>query len=151
MIDDRLQIDGFNPYTWSGTYGVPTDGFAKNVFIDGSYTSGISDKPMDMTAPIDTPDDPNLNNSGPMYLKTTDVSPAPFRGFPARKFEYPDGTTTWYRPGAKWPWMGNGSTGASSGDQPWPWTARFSRGRDNTLLLLIALAIFAYMLYIKLR
>lgn len=149
MLDDRLQIDGFNPYTWSGTYGVPTDGFPKNVFIDGSYTSAISEKPMEVTAPVEYPDDPNLHNSGPMYLKTTEVDPAPFRGFPARKFEYSDGTTTWYRPGAPWSWMGAGKgSGDSSGDT---WTARMSMSRPNSWLLWIALAIFVYILYTKLR
>lgn len=144
MIDDRLQIDGFNPYTWSGTYGVPTDGFPKNVFIDGSYDTGISEVPMEMTAPIENPNDPNLHNSGPMYLKTVSVDPAPFRGFPARKMEYSDGTTTWYRPGAPWSWMDRGAPDDT-------WTARFRRGRHNNLLLWIALAIFAYILYTKLR
>jgi len=146
MIDDRLQIDGFNPYTWSGTYGVSHDGFPKNVFIDGSYTSAISERPMEVTAPVENPNDPNLHNSGPMYLKTASVDPAPFRGFPARKLEYSDGTTTWYRPGAPWSWMGGRS--AAPDDS---WTTQVSRSRNNNMLLWIALAIFAYILYTKLR
>ena len=40
-----------------------------------------------------------LNMSGPMYLKTAQVNPAPYRMFPARKFEYDNGKVTWDRPG----------------------------------------------------
>ena len=30
MIDDRLQIDKFNPTTWTGDFGIPHDGFPKD-------------------------------------------------------------------------------------------------------------------------
>jgi hypothetical protein len=106
MIDDRLQIDGFDPYTWSGTYGVNTDGFRKDTFMDGSYFTQIDETPMNVTETLQNADDPNLDQSGPMYLKTVAASTAPFPAFPARKMEYSDGTTTWYRPGQPWSWFG---------------------------------------------
>jgi hypothetical protein len=108
MIDDRLQIDGFDPYTWSGTYGVNTDGFRKDTFMDGSYFTQIDETPMNVTETLQNADDPNLDQSGPMYLKTVAASTAPFPAFPARKMEYSDGTTTWYRPGQPWSWSGYG-------------------------------------------
>lgn len=105
MIDDRLQIDKFNPTTWTGDFGINHDGFRKDVFIDGSYTTGISEEPVDysddlMNKPMDL--------SGNVHLKTIDPNYAPHGAFPTRKFEYSDGTVTWYRPGDPWCWMGGG-------------------------------------------
>ena len=100
LIDDRLQIDGFNAYTWSNTFGVPNDGFYKD-FMNGEYTTQIDETPQVYTDenqdlahfnPLD------LNRSGPMYLKEASVNPAPYRMFPARKYEYDNGTVTWDRP-----------------------------------------------------
>ena len=139
MIDDRLQIDGFNPYVWSGTFGVPKDGFPKTWFIDGSYTTQIDETPMTVTEPIQGADDPGRNFSGSMYLKTAETSPAPFLGYPARKLEYSDGTVSWFRPGAKWPWIGLGGESdgytaklqggvrrSCSGWHCWHWSPSFS-------------------------
>jgi hypothetical protein len=33
MIDDRLQIDGFNPSTWTGDFGINEDGFPKTMVV----------------------------------------------------------------------------------------------------------------------
>lgn len=141
MIDDRLQIDGFDPYTWSGTYGVNTDGFRKDTFIDGKYYTQIDEVPMEFTAPVE---DPPLGDSGAMFVKTASVNPAPYRMFPARKFEYADGTCTWYRPDAPWSWMNQGKTGDSLGR----WIA--SKGSDE-LLFYFALAVLGFFLVTKLK
>jgi hypothetical protein len=100
LIDDRLQIDGFNAYTWTGTFGVPTDGFYKN-FMDGSYVSQIDETPQtytDENTDLDHFNPLDLNRSGPMYLKEASVNPAPWRMFPARKYELDNGVVTWERP-----------------------------------------------------
>ena len=145
MIDDRLQVDGFNPYVWSGTFGVPKDGFPKTWYIDGTYTTQIDETPTTYTDPLVGADDPNQNVSGSMYLKTAQTSPAPFRGFPARKLEYSDGTVTWFRPGAPWPWIGSG--GAPDG-----YTAKLQRGQPHEKVLFwLALAALAFFLFTKLR
>ena len=105
LIDDRLQIDGLDMYTWTNTFGVPTDGFSKSTFMDGSYTRGTDEPPMapqDANPALGHFDPLTLNLSGPMYLKETSVNPAPDRMYPARKFEYADGTVTWDRPGRSW-------------------------------------------------
>jgi hypothetical protein len=102
LIDDRLQIDGLDMYTWTNTFGIPTDGFSKGTFMDGSYMRGTDENPMalqDANPALDHFDPLRLNMSGPMYLKETSVNPAPDRMYPARKFEYEDGTVTWDRPG----------------------------------------------------
>lgn len=45
MACDDLSINRFNPYTWSGTFGVYSDGFPSTIPIDGSYTTEISEEP----------------------------------------------------------------------------------------------------------
>jgi hypothetical protein len=80
-----------------------------------------------------------------MYLKTAETSPAPFMGYPARKLEYSDGTTTWFRPGAKWPWIGQG--GGTDG-----YTAKLQGKQQNQQILfwLALLALVAF-LFSRLR
>jgi hypothetical protein len=138
MACDYLSINRFNPYTWSGTFGVYSDGFPSTIAIDGSYTTEISEEPTVYTDSLVGGSDPNMNLSGPMYLKTADSSPAPFRGFPARKNEFPDGTVTWARPGQPWSWMG----GHRAKDDTW--TAEV-KGQDLLIwLVLIALVIYLF-------
>lgn len=141
MIDDRLQIDGFDPYTWSGTYGVNRDGFRKDTFIDGTYFTQMDEEPMEFTEPVE---DPPLGDSGAMFVKTVSVDPAPFRMFPARKFEYADGTCTWYRPDAPWSWMDKGAGADAVGR----WIA--SKGADE-LVFYLALAVLGFFFVTKLK
>jgi hypothetical protein len=145
MIDDRLQIDGFDPYTWSGTYGVNTDGFRKDTFIDGSYYTQVDEVPMEMQDQVEESQNPEFNTSGAMYVKTASVNPAPYRMFPTRKFEYADGTCTWYRPDMPWSWMGSGS-----GDSLGRWIAAKGVRGDN-LIFYVVLAILAYFLFKKFK
>ena len=96
LIDDRLQIDGFNAYTWTNTFGVPTDGFYKD-FINGTYTTQIDEVPQtytDENPALDHFNPLDLNRSGPMYLNEVSVDPAPYRMFPARKYELDNGVVT---------------------------------------------------------
>ncbi len=137
MACDTLSINRINPYTWSGTYGLYSDGFPSTIPIDGSYTTEISEKETVYTDPLAGSDDQNMNLSGPMYLKTIDASPAPFLGFPARKNEFPDGTVEWYRPGQPWSWMG----GKRASDDTWTFTG--NKGYDGLILLvLLVLAVY---------
>jgi hypothetical protein len=87
--------------------------------------------------------DPNMNLSGSMYLKTVDSSPAPFRGFPARKNEFPDGTVAWVRPGQPWSWMG----GHRAKDDTW--TARVKGGSD--MLIWLVFAVIALYLFSRIK
>lgn len=96
LIDDRLQIDGVNMYTATDTFGVPTGGFYKD-YINGAYFTGIDENAVDYSTCESA--DQLQSVSGNMYLKTTGSSPAPHPMFPARKYDYVDGTTNWYRPG----------------------------------------------------
>lgn len=103
-LNDDIQINKFNITTWTGDYGINYDGFPKNMYIDGSYVTQMDETPTEYPSIIDEDDvnhfDPQrLNMSGPMYLKEASVNPAPYRMYPARKFEYDDGVVTWDRPG----------------------------------------------------
>jgi len=138
MVDDALSINRFNPYTWSGTYGVYSDGFPSTLTIDGSYTTQISNEPTQYPVPPPGSANQNMDLSGPMYLKTAQTSPAPFRGFPARKNEFPDGTVTWFRPGQPWSWMG----GKRASDDTW--TA--NRGLPGILIWLVLAVLVVYMI-----
>ena len=133
LIDDRLQIDGFDMYTWSETYGLPTDGFPSTMCIDGSYTAGIDETPTIYTDGLAFASDQNLDLAGNMYLKTSESKPAPFRGFPARKLEYDDGRVTWLRPGAPWSLVGQDATNS---------IVRMARNNWLLILLLILVALF---------
>lgn len=130
MIDDRLQIDLVNPTTWTGDFGVPKDGFRKDLFIDGSYTTAIDEEPTDYT------DDLVLKPkdlAGNMHVKTISPNYAPHMAFPTRKFEYSDGTVTWYRPLFPWPWMGNGGKQGIFGAM---------KGKDALFVIFIVVIIF---------
>jgi hypothetical protein len=107
MIDDRLQIDLFNPSTWTGDFGVNHDGFRKDLFIDGSYTRAIDEEPVDYSDDLNPGIKPR-DLSGNVHLKTISPNYAPHMAFPTRKMEYSDGTVTWYRPQLPWCWMKGG-------------------------------------------
>ena len=103
-LNDDVQINKFNITTWTGDFGINHDGFPKGMYIDGSYVTQMDETPTEYPSIIDSEDvdhfnPQRLNMSGPMYLKEASVKPAPYRMFPARKFEYADGTVTWDRPG----------------------------------------------------
>jgi len=111
MINDRLQIDLFNPTTWTGDFGINHDGFRKDVFIDGSYMTGIDETPVDYS---DDLQNKPFDLSGNVNLKTIDPNYAPHGAFPTRKYEYSDGTVTWYRPELPWSWMNRSASGGTS-------------------------------------
>lgn len=157
MASDELSINRFNPYTWSGTFGVYSDGFPSTIPVDGSYTTEISETPTIYTDSLEGSADPNMNLSGSMYLKTADTSPAPFRGFPARKNEFPDGTVTWMRPGQPWSWTSECSCGGGNNcncrNQKYAddtWTAVF-RNKGNDILIWLMIAAIAMYVYSRLK
>lgn len=135
MACDQMSINRINPFTWSGSYGLYSDGFPSTIKIDGSYLTEMSEEPTVYTDPLD---EPTLSVSGNMYLKTVDASPAPYRMFPARKQEFQDGTVTWMRPGQPWSWM----TGRAGDDT---WTAR--GGSSDIVMWLVIIALVVYIMF----
>lgn len=102
LVDDNLKINGIDINTWTNTFGVPNDGFYKDQFMDGSYIRGTDERAMESQGENPANDHfypLTINESGPMYLKEIYPKYAPDRMFPARKYEYEDGTVTFARPG----------------------------------------------------
>jgi hypothetical protein len=139
MLDDRLQIDGFNPTTWTGDFGINKDGFRKDLFMDGSYTTGIDETPMQMNDVIPVMNSTDL--AGNTYLKTAAPSVAPYGTFPARKFEYSNGCITWRRPQLPWSW----ETGKSVGG------VGATKDIKIILILLIAVILFYFFGRMKMK
>ena len=139
MIDDRLQIDKFNPTTWTGDFGINKDGFRKDLFMDGSYTTGVDETPMQMNDVIPVMNSTDL--AGNTYLKTAAPSVAPYGTFPARKFEYSNGRITWRRPQLPWSWETGKSVGGASS----------SKDIKLILILLIAVILFYFFGRMKMK
>jgi hypothetical protein len=139
MLDDRLHINRINPATWTGDFGINRDGFRKDLFIDGSYTTAIDEEPTDYTDDLDLKP---RDLSGNVYLKTTSPNYAPHGAFPTRKYEYSNGTVTWYRPELPWSWMGHGGEG-SGGEG---FFRRLPKDMRQVLIVLVVFAIIAYAL-----
>jgi hypothetical protein len=142
MINDRLQIDRFNPTTWTGDFGINHDGFRKDVFIDGSYTTGIDPTPVDYS---DDLQNKPFDLSGNVNLKTINPNYAPHDAFPTRKYEYSDGTVTWYRPELPWGWM-NGGGGARESTQFVNMKKTITERSNLIFIILIILVIGMYIL-----
>ena len=135
MINDRLQIDLFNPTTWTGDFGINHDGFRKDVFIDGSYMTGIDEVPVDYS---DDLQNKPFDLSGNVNLKTINPNYAPHDTFPTRKYEYSDGTVTWYRPELPWSWMNRGASGGTSFGG---FIKNTFKGQNNLIFILLIIAV----------
>lgn len=140
LVDDTMSINRVNPYTLTNTFGVPSDGMYKDQPLDGRYTSQIDENPEQGpdVFPGDTPQHfsrMRLNMSGAMAVKTGDTSPAPYPMFPARKYQYIDGSISFVRPEL---------VGGDS-DQYTP--SRYRPKTDKTTFLLL-LAIIALIFFI---
>lgn len=156
MIDDGLHINHFNPYTWSGTYGVPVDGSKWK--SDGTYVLPYDSGP---SAGIDTNRDLKVFNpvhvmrSGPMTLDEMPAKPAaPFPGFPTRKYEYDNGDLTWVRPDLNFNYVYDKDFIGSRklpdyvfGPQP----SQKKKGLDAVTMVLILIVILLILKSLKLR
>lgn len=101
MADNDTAMNRINPYTATATFGISYNGGYKGPNTQTWYAP--EDKPASWDTPEERPEyldhfGPNqLNKSGPMYLKTGGIHPATSFMFPARKYQYDDGTTSWSR------------------------------------------------------
>lgn len=138
LVDDQLSMNRINPYTLTGTFGVPTDGMYKTP-LDTRYTTETSDLSPEDTAstfPDDTPDHfapSRINMAGGMVAQSvSERGNAPYAVFPARKYQYVDGSVSFIRPGME-----------GGGDNDLYYEDRY-RGakwdKDTLIILLVALA-----------
>lgn len=146
LIDDTVLIDRINPFTATNTFGTPSNGGFYDG-PDGTFIVERDERFMEMNDRNDdlthfTPD--HINRSGPLMVNEAAASPAPFLGFPARKFEYPDMvTTTWYRPALCKPADGVPIKKALS--KPFKWVGHLNMEQD----ILILLAVAAIVMYVS--
>jgi hypothetical protein len=145
LANDDMHINHINPFTLTGTFGTPSNGGFYDG-PDGTYIVERDECPMLVNDPNEdlthfTPD--HINRSGPLIVNEMAPSPAPFSGFPARKFEYPDTvTTTWYRPGL----YPNKVKETATPPPTCPvWTGHVNKSQDVMILLLFA-ALIIYMI-----
>jgi hypothetical protein len=146
LVDDNMSMNRVNPYTLTNTFGLPTDGMYKDQPLDGRYVSQIDENPSEGPSifPGDTADHFSplrLNMSGPVAVKTGYVNPAPYPMYPARKYQYIDGSVSFVRPDLL------------GGDDDQYSTLRYGPKRDNTnmFFLLVVLAIVFFIYYKKFR
>jgi len=96
MISNDLRDNKINPTSWTGDFGVNSNGFPKSLRVDGkTAVSAIDETPMEYQDELRVRP---IGDAGNVYLKTISAS-APNGIFTARKLEYSDGRVTWYRPG----------------------------------------------------
>lgn len=135
MISDDLHINRYNPYTWSGTYGVPTDGSKWK--SDGTYTVEIDERQVVYADKNDDLKDFNPTHvfrSGPVFIDEVAAKPSPPWGlFPARKYEYDNGSVTYVRPDLH-------RRGNEWADQP-------PRAKTWDLLVVVAILLLLFILY----
>jgi hypothetical protein len=147
MQDDDLSMNRFNPYTWTGTFGVSSDG-SHNWQPDGTFT-----RPYDVSPGFDRLDTNrdlkhfnvmDLNNASNMWFNTMPGKPtAPFPAFPARKYERNDGNLTWVRPDLNFNYVYD-TDFIGSQKLPDYIRRRASPGGPNPVLLVAVLAVVAY-------
>jgi hypothetical protein len=101
MMNDDLSMNRFNPYTWTGTFGVSSDG-SHAWQPDGTFTRPYDTTPsdrLDTNKALKHFDVMALNDASNMWFNTMPAKPsAPFPAFPARKYERNDGALSWVRP-----------------------------------------------------
>jgi hypothetical protein len=104
-MSDSMAMNRINPYTSTGTFGVSSNGGYKSlkpvirveseVNDDLMFPAGEMDK--DYGVPRDHFNPLALDHAGNMYLGTGSVHPARTFIYPARKYEFDDGSTSYGR------------------------------------------------------
>lgn len=100
LLNDDMSMNRINPYTSSETFGISYNGGYKDAapesperpesppMFEFSPSAGVPTSHFDRLA---------LNDAGNMYLKTGGVNPARTFLYPARKYQFDDGSTTFGR------------------------------------------------------
>jgi len=147
MQDDDLSINRFNPYTWTGTFGVSSDG-SHNWQPDGTFTRPYDERPserLDTNRDLKNFDAMALNEASNMWFQTMPGKPtAPFPAFPARKYQNWNGDPSWVRPDLNFNYVYDKDF---IGSQKLPdYIGRRRRGEPGPMIFIIFLILVALVL-----
>jgi hypothetical protein len=143
MQNDDLSMNRFNPYTWTGTFGVSSDG-SHNWKPDGTYTVPWDTMPkdrLDTNMALNHFDTMDLNNAGNMWMQSMPGKPtAPFPAFPARKYQNWNGDPSWVRPDINFDYVYDKDfIGSRKLTSP-----MFRRERSSPIFLVVLLGLVAF-------
>jgi hypothetical protein len=151
LLNDQMSMNRINPYTSSATFGVS---------YNGGYKSGAPPAPVleteveedqlmfvpgagrDEGVPKNHFSKLELNDAGNMYLKTGGTHPATSFMYPARKYQYDDGSTSWGREIL----VGDARNYVSPAD-----FSKYSDTQKGQMLLLLAMLILIVLLLLRSR
>ena len=101
LLDDDMSMNRINPYTSSQTFGVSSNGGYKGVSHEKGperpESPGMFEFHPSEGVPTDHFNKLSLNDAGNMYMKTGGVNPAKTFIYPARKYQFDDGSTSFGR------------------------------------------------------
>ena len=100
LLNDDMSMNRINPYTATQTFGVSYNGGYKGV-LPPDPERPESPAMLEFNPRVGVPTEHfnplTLDDAGNMYLKTGDVHPATSFLYPARKYQFDDGSTTFGR------------------------------------------------------
>lgn len=100
LLDDDMSMNRINPYTSSQTFGISYNGGYKGTLAPGPERPE-SPAMLEFNPRVGVPTDHfnklELDDAGNRYLKTGGIHPATSFLYPARKYQFDDGSTTFGR------------------------------------------------------
>ena len=100
LLNDDMSMNRINPYTSTQTFGVSYNGGYKGV-LPPDPERPESPAMLEFNPRVGVPTEHfnplTLDDAGNMYLKTGGVNPAKSFLYPARKYQFDDGSTTFGR------------------------------------------------------
>lgn len=151
LLDDQMSMNRINPYTSSATFGVSYNGGYKNgappvpvleTAVEEDQLMFVPSAGLDEGVPRNHFSKLELNDAGNMYLKTGGVHPATSFMYPARKYQYDDGSTSWGREIL----VGDARNYVSPAD-----FSKYSDTQKGQMLLLLAMLILIVLLLLRSR
>jgi hypothetical protein len=100
LANDDMSMNRINPYTLTNTFGVSYNGGYKGVLPPGPErpeSPAMLEFNPRAGVPTEHFNPLTIDDAGNMYLKTGGVNPAKSFLYPARKYQFDDGSTTFGR------------------------------------------------------
>jgi hypothetical protein len=152
LLDDDMSMNRINPYTSSATFGISYNGgyktmpgmhrevFETDTAIDQDQLMFVPSAGLDEGVPTHHFNKLELNDAGNMYLKTGGIHPATSFLYPARKYQFDDGSTTFGREVI----IGEAKNYVSPAD-----FSKYTETEKGQFMLLLTLLLLAVILYLR--